>query len=87
VPVDDASESLECIYSLDGDELKICSIRKRNGNRPDEFKTAPDSRRFMIVLKRENRRKARQSLHSLPLLLHLAIEGAEEAARTWRDSN
>ena len=45
----------EGIYVLKDDELKICVSTRPGGNRPDEFKTAADSNRALIVLKREKK--------------------------------
>jgi uncharacterized protein (TIGR03067 family) len=46
-------ESSQGIYSLDGDTLKICM--SYSTNRPTEFETRADSKRHLLVLKREKR--------------------------------
>ena len=47
-------ESMWGIYQLDKDELKICvSVRTAVKERPTEFKTQPDSGRYLVTLKRQ----------------------------------
>ena len=47
-------ESMWGIYQLAKDELKICvSIRTAVKERPTEFKTQPDSGRYLVTLKRQ----------------------------------
>jgi uncharacterized protein (TIGR03067 family) len=41
-----------CIYSVDGDELKVC-YRKTSSGRPDSFTSTKDSGNTIIVFKRE----------------------------------
>lgn len=44
------------IYELDGDDLKICYAEADSGkDRPDEFKTEADSKRLLVILKREKK--------------------------------
>lgn len=44
------------IYELDGDDLKLCYAEADSGkDRPGEFKTEADSKRLLIVLKREKK--------------------------------
>src|SRR5262249_41112095 len=44
----------QAIYSLEGDELKICYVDPdAKKDRPGDFITAPDSGRLLVVLKRE----------------------------------
>ncbi len=46
----------KAIYSLEGDELKICYAEADSGrDRPTEFKTAKDSGYQLVVVKREKR--------------------------------
>ncbi len=46
----------QAIYSLDGDELKICYVDPdAKKDRPGDFTTAPDSARLLVVLQREKR--------------------------------
>lgn len=44
------------IYELDGDDLKLCYAEADSGkDRPGEFKTEADSKRLLVVLKREKK--------------------------------
>jgi uncharacterized protein (TIGR03067 family) len=44
------------IYELEGDDLKICYAEADSGkDRPDEFKTEADSKRLLVILKREKK--------------------------------
>jgi len=44
----------EGIYDLDGDDLKLCYAEADSGKpRPSEFKTEPDSRLLLVIMKRE----------------------------------
>jgi uncharacterized protein (TIGR03067 family) len=43
----------DCVYSLDGDTLKICAPMMPGGNRPGEVATKDGSNTRLLVLKRE----------------------------------
>jgi uncharacterized protein (TIGR03067 family) len=52
VPADgpDKGKTLRCIYSLEGDDLKICSPSKSDDDRPKEFAA---KKAVLLVFKRE----------------------------------
>jgi uncharacterized protein (TIGR03067 family) len=45
-------KSWMCVYSLDGNTLKICAPHEPGGDRPAEVSTKEGSRSFLLVLKR-----------------------------------
>src|SRR5262249_10245000 len=48
-----------CVYSLDGDTLKICMPRRPGERRPAEVATREGSESGLLVLKREARDEAK----------------------------
>lgn len=52
---DQKGKTLEAIYALDGDNLKICVNLGEAKNRPGEFATKQDSGLVLLILKREKK--------------------------------
>lgn len=46
-------KTIDCVYALDRDTLKICGPRKNGGPRPAMVATEEGSESFLLVLKRE----------------------------------
>jgi uncharacterized protein (TIGR03067 family) len=55
VPADgqEKGKTLRCIYSLEGDDLKICSATKADDDRPKEFAAKKGDKAVLLVFKRE----------------------------------
>jgi uncharacterized protein (TIGR03067 family) len=51
----DKEETLQGIYELDGDNLKICMNDKGAEARPEKFEAAADKKFVLLVLKREKK--------------------------------
>jgi len=53
----DGADSIESVYSLDGDTLKICAPMMKDGPRPTEVATREGSNTSLFVLKRQAKEK------------------------------
>jgi uncharacterized protein (TIGR03067 family) len=55
VPADgqEKGKTLRCIYSLDGDDLKICSPPRADDDRPKEFSAKKGEKAVLLVFKRD----------------------------------
>jgi uncharacterized protein (TIGR03067 family) len=53
----DGADTIESVYSLDGDVLKICASMMKNGPRPTEVATKEGSGTSLFVLKRKAKGK------------------------------
>jgi RNA polymerase sigma factor (sigma-70 family) len=53
IDLDNGTKTFDCIYSLDGDTLKICAPLFPGGNRPTEVASKKGSNTRLLVLKRE----------------------------------
>jgi uncharacterized protein (TIGR03067 family) len=56
---DEKAKVLNCVYSLEGDTLKICGPRKSGEKRPAEVGTKEGSESFLLELKRETKEKTK----------------------------
>jgi uncharacterized protein (TIGR03067 family) len=53
IDLDNGTKTFDCVYSLDGDTLKICAPLFPGGNRPTEVASKKGSNTRLLVLKRE----------------------------------
>jgi uncharacterized protein (TIGR03067 family) len=53
----DGADTIESVYSLDGDALKICAPMTKDGPRPTEVATKEGSNTSLFVLKRQAKEK------------------------------
>jgi RNA polymerase sigma factor (sigma-70 family) len=57
IDLDNGTKAFDCVYSLDGDTLKICAPLMAGGARPTEVATKKGSNTRMLVLKRQAKDK------------------------------